>query len=72
MCQRGAANEAGGRMTAQLDIIRDDPARNAQAWRTAADMALVNPWFDDKTKQARYEHYIAEAQRLEALAGVRK
>lgn len=49
-----------------------DPARNAQAWRTAADMALVNPWFDDKTKQARYEHYIAEAQRLEALAGVAK
>ena len=56
-------------MTAQLDIIRDDPARNAQAWRAAAETALIDVQFSELERQQRYDYYMAEAVRLEQSIG---
>jgi len=53
----------------QLDIFRDDPARRARAHRIAADAALAQGDTEFFTAQQRHDNYIAEAERLEALAG---
>ena len=53
----------------QLDIFRDDPARRARAYRIAAEAALAQGDNQFFTAQERYDKYIAEAERLEALAG---
>lgn len=48
-------------MDAQADIFRDNPERLAQARREAADASRKQFPDDD----ARYRHYLAEAERLE-------
>ncbi len=55
-------------MASQTDIFRDDPRREAQAYREAAESALLNPFEDPGRRQARHDHYTAEAARLEAAA----
>jgi hypothetical protein len=54
----------------QLDIFDHDPARLAKANRAAAEHALTDPFFSAKVRQDRHDHYIAEAERLEALAAL--
>ncbi len=54
----------------QLDIFDHDPARLAKANRAAAEHALTDPFFSQKVRQDRHDYYIAEAERLEALAAL--
>lgn len=56
----------------QLDIFRDDPARRARAYRIAADAALAQGDNQFFTAQERHDNYTAEAERLEALAGIKR
>lgn len=56
----------------QLDIFRDDPARRARAYRIAAQAALAQGDTKFFTAQERHDRYIAEAERLEALAGIKR
>ena len=56
----------------QLDIFRDDPARKARANRIAAEQALAQGDNQFFTAQERYDNYIAEPERLEALAGIKR
>lgn len=53
----------------QLDLFDHDPARLARANRIAADAALAQGDNQFFTAQERHDRYIAEAERLEALAG---
>ena len=50
-------------VTAQLDILRDSPARQAEAWRAAAESAKQQ--FPNDV--ARYRYYADEAERLERM-----
>lgn len=50
----------------QLDLYRDDPARLASAYRTAAEIALHDPHWHPTEQQRRHDNYIAEAARIEA------
>jgi hypothetical protein len=50
--------------TTQLDVFRDDPARMAHLWRQAAETSRKQFPNDE----ARYAHYLQEAERLEAIA----
>lgn len=54
----------------QLDVFRDDPGRMAKAWRAAAETALIDVQFNDDDRKRRHDYYLAEAERLEALAEV--
>lgn len=45
----------------QLDLLRHDPQRLAQAWRAAADAARQQ--FPNDTK--RHDYYTQQAERLE-------
>lgn len=56
-------------MPGQLDLFDHDPTRLAKAYREAADQALRQGDTIHFTARERYDNYIAEAQRLEALAG---
>lgn len=56
----------------QLDIFRDDPAVQARAHRIAAQTALSQGDNQFFTAQERYDNYTAEAERLEALAGIKR
>lgn len=49
----------------QLDILLDRPATAAD-YRAAAEAALANPLETQEQRQRRADHYLAEAQRLEA------
>lgn len=49
----------------QTDLFRDDPKRMAEVWRQAAETARKQFPEDD----ARYAHYMTEAEPLEAIAG---
>lgn len=49
----------------QLDLYRNSPDRMAQAYRTAAESALVDPHFPQKVRQQRHDHYITKARELE-------
>ena len=51
----------------QLDILRDDPKRLAQANRVAADTALRDVQFDEAERKRRHDYYMAEAERLEKV-----
>ena len=53
----------------QLDLFDHDPAKLARAYRAAAAQALAQGDGMHFTAQERHDNYIAEAQRLEALAG---
>lgn len=53
----------------QLDLFDHDPAILARAYRIAAQTALSQGDNQFFTAQERHDRYIAEAKRLEALAG---
>jgi len=53
----------------QGDLIDDNPQRLAQVWRAAAETALLDLQFSEAVRQRRHDYYMAEALRLEALAG---
>lgn len=55
-------------MAQQTDIFRDDPRRVAEAYREAAQTALVDPHYTMAERQARHDYYAAEAARMEAQA----
>ena len=50
--------------TTQRDLYRDDPRRQAQQWRAAAEASAQQ--FPHDT--ARRDYYLAEAKRLETAA----
>ncbi|WP_312237051.1 hypothetical protein [Stenotrophomonas sp.] len=56
----------------QLDIFEHDPRlqapRLAKAYRESADEALKQYQFSASVRKDRHDHYIAEAERLEANA----
>lgn len=52
----------------QMDIFRDDPRREADANRAAADEARKAFQFPPVIREERVNHYLAEAARLDALA----
>jgi hypothetical protein len=52
----------------QLDIFEHDPGRMAVLYRAAAETALKDAQFTPPVRQERHDHYIREAERLEALA----
>lgn len=56
------------RDVAQLDLLRDDPARLAAAYREAAQSELINPHFPPDVRQVRHDHYAGIAARIEAEA----
>lgn len=56
----------------QLDLFDHDPARLARAYRDAADQALRQGDTGHFSARERYDTYIAEAERLEALAAMTK
>lgn len=47
----------------QPDLLRDSPAKQAQAWRAAAEASREQ--FPHDTE--RYRYYAAEAERLERM-----
>ncbi|MCG8275372.1 hypothetical protein [Stenotrophomonas sp. NLF4-10] len=53
---------------AQLDIFDHDPRRLADANRIAADAARVALNFPPAVREERVRHYLAEAERYDALA----
>ncbi len=53
----------------QLDLFDHDPARLARANRIAAQAAPAQGDNQFFTAQERHDNYIAEAERLERLAG---
>lgn len=53
----------------QLDIFDHDPLKLAVANREAAKTAAINPYFTLEEWTEREAYYLAEAERLEALAG---
>jgi len=55
-------------MPKQLDIFQNDPGRMAALYRTSAETALKDVQFNPPARQDRHDHYIREAERLEALA----
>lgn len=56
----------------QRDLFDHDPARLARANRIAAQAALAQGDTKFFTAQERHDRYIAEAERLEALAGIKR
>ncbi|MHC9014487.1 hypothetical protein [Stenotrophomonas bentonitica] len=56
----------------QLDIFKHDPRvagkKLARLYRESADEALKQYQFSASVRQDRHDHYIAEAERLEATA----
>lgn len=56
----------------QLDLFDHDPAKLARANRIAADAALAQGDNQFFTAQERHDRYTAEAERLEALAGIKR
>lgn len=52
----------------QLYVDLDSPAEIARAYRAAAETALHDPYFTESDRRERHDHYMREAQRLEALA----
>ena len=52
-------------MTQQLDVFRHSPPAMVAAYRQAAERALVNPFESPESCRRRYEHYTAEADRIE-------
>lgn len=52
----------------QLDIFEHDPGRMALLYRASAESALNDVQFSPPVRKDRHEHYIREAERLEALA----
>lgn len=54
----------------QLDLFDHDPAKLARAYRAAATQALAQGDGMHFTAQERHDNYTAEAERLEALAGL--
>ncbi|KIP82107.1 hypothetical protein SN15_14605 [Stenotrophomonas maltophilia] len=55
-------------MPKQLDIFQNDPGRMAVLYRTSAETALKDVQFNPPARQVRHDHYVREAERLEALA----
>jgi len=51
-----------------MDIFRDDPRREADANRAAADEARKAFQFPPVIREERVRHYLAEAAKLDALA----
>ena len=47
----------------QLDAFRDSPAKQAQAWRAAAESSRKQFPHDEN----RYRYYAAEAERMERM-----
>jgi len=52
----------------QMDIFRDDPRREADANRAAADEARKAFQFPPVIREERVRHYLAEAAKFDALA----
>lgn len=48
-------------MTTQPDLLRDSPARIAEAYRQAAETELLNPHYTMAERQARHDYYAAKA-----------
>jgi hypothetical protein len=55
-------------MPKQLDIFQNDPGRMAVLYRASAETALKDAQFTQPVRQDRHDHYLREAERLEALA----
>jgi len=51
-----------------MDIFRDDPRREADANRAAADEARKAFQFPPVIREERVRHYLAEAAKFDALA----
>lgn len=56
----------------QLDLFDHDPAKLARAYRAAAEQALAQGDTEFFTAQQSHDNYTAEAERLEALAGIKR
>lgn len=49
----------------QLDVFRHSDTSQAEAYRKAAETALVDPFWTEAQREARHRYYLAEAERLE-------
>ena len=52
-------------MTHQLDVFRHSDAAQAQAFRVAAEVARVDPFWTDEQRETRVRYYTEQAERLE-------
>jgi hypothetical protein len=52
----------------QLDLMRHAPAALAQVHRVAAETALLNPYENQASREARAEYHRREAERFEREA----
>ena len=55
------ANVAG----MQLDVFRHSDKSQAEAYRKAAETALVDPFWTEAQREARARYYTEQAERLE-------
>lgn len=51
-------------MSEQVDWVQRQ--REVQAWRVAAETALVDPYRSERERQERADYYRNQAERLEA------
>ena len=49
----------------QLDIFRNDRAREAEAYRQAAATALVDPHYPPHVQRERHDYYAGKATEME-------
>ena len=52
-------------MNAQLDVFRHSDTSQAEAYRNAAETALVDPFWTAEQREARARYYTEQAERLE-------
>lgn len=50
----------------QTDIFRHSPERMAQAYRTAAETAAVDPHYTPEQRAKRQREFLREAERIES------
>ena len=49
----------------QLDVFRHSDTSQAEAYRKAAETALVDPFWTEAQREARARYYTEQAERLE-------
>ena len=49
----------------QLDVFRHSDKPQAEAYRKAAETALVDPFWTEEQREARARYYTEQAERLE-------
>ena len=52
-------------MNRQLDVFRHSDTSQAEAYRKAAETALVDPFWTEAQREARARYYTEQAERLE-------